>query len=193
MLERLVILGGIVAVALVAVGLVVLLGMRAKSPLVLRPLILLQRKVINPRQMRSAGAPGAYASVIRHRGRVSGLAYETPVDAVPTDDGFLIALVYGSRTDWLRNVLATGSATIVHDGQATQVDRPEVVPMHSVEARFKAGDRRGFRWLAIDEALRVHRVEPGAVGERAADALDFGATGAPAADDLGPMGARHGA
>ncbi len=162
MLERLAILGVILAIGLGAIGLVVLVGMRAKSPLVLRPLVLLQRAVINPRQMRSAGSPGAYASVIRHRGRISGRAYETPVDAVPTDDGFVIALVYGSRTSWLRNVLASGSATIVHEGQAYEVDRPEVVPMRSVEARFAAGDRRGFRWLAVDEALRVRRIEPAA-------------------------------
>jgi deazaflavin-dependent oxidoreductase (nitroreductase family) len=110
--------------------------------------------------MRSAGRPGAYASIIRHRGRVSGQAYETPVGAVATDDGFLIALVYGSRTNWLRNVLAAGSATIVNEGRAYAVDRPEVVSMRDVSASFSPGDQRGFRWLAVDQALRVRRVEP---------------------------------
>jgi deazaflavin-dependent oxidoreductase (nitroreductase family) len=129
---------------------------------VLRPLIRLQRAVINPRQMRSAGQPGAYAAVIRHRGRTSGRPYETPVGAVAVDDGFVIALVYGSRTQWLRNVLANGSATIVHEGRAYAVDQPEVVPMQEVATHFAAGDQRGFRWLGVDEALRVRRVETGA-------------------------------
>jgi deazaflavin-dependent oxidoreductase (nitroreductase family) len=163
-------LAGALFVGLVAIALVFLLGMRAKSPLVLSPLIRLQRAVINPMQMRSAGTPGAYASVIRHRGRSSGRPYETPVGVVAADDGFLIALVYGSRTNWLQNVLASGSATIVHEGQTYRVDQPEIVPMKAVAARFTTGDQQGFRRLAVDQALRVRRVEPEGAGERFTDA-----------------------
>jgi deazaflavin-dependent oxidoreductase (nitroreductase family) len=114
--------------------------------------------------MRSAGTPGAYASVIRHRGRASGRSYETPVGVVAADDGFLIALVYGSRTNWLRNVLASGSATIVHEGQTYEVDQPEVIPMHAVAARFTSSDQQGFRMLGVDQVLRVRRVAPGSAG-----------------------------
>ncbi len=156
----LVTLAGVLILGMAALALTYVLGMRAKSRLVQGPLIRLQRAVINPRQMRSAGRPGAYASIVRHRGRVSGQAYETPVGAVATDDGFLIALVYGTRTNWLRNVLAAGSATIVNEGRAYAVDRPEVVSMRDVSASFSPGDQRGFRWLAVDQALRVRRVEP---------------------------------
>ena len=154
-------LAGAALVGLVAIALAILLGMRMKSPLVLRPLIGLQRAVINPRQMRSAGTPGAYAAVIRHRGRTSGRTYETPAGAVPTEDGFVIALVYGSRTQWLRNVLASGSATIVHDGTEHEVVRPEIVPTRSVEGYFPAGDRRGFRLLDVSQCLRVRLAQPG--------------------------------
>jgi deazaflavin-dependent oxidoreductase (nitroreductase family) len=163
-------LAGILFGGLVAIALVYVVGMRMKSRLVLGPLVRLQRAVINPRQMESAGTPGAYAAVIRHRGRTSGRPYETPVGAVAVDGGFLIALVYGTRTNWLRNVLACGSATIVHEGHAYQVDQPEIVPMPSVADRFTAGDQRGFRWLAVDQALRVRRVEPGEAGPRATEA-----------------------
>lgn len=166
MLIQITTLVGALFVGLAAIGLVYLLGMRAKSPFVLSPLIRLQRAFINPRQMRSAGTPGAYASVIRHRGRTSGRLYETPVGAVATEEGFVIALVYGSRTSWLQNVLARGSATIVHEGQTYEVDQPEIVPIGSVAARFTAGDQRGFRWLAVDQALRVRRVEAEEVGAR---------------------------
>ena len=153
-------LAGALLLGLGAIALVFVLGMRTKSPLVLRPLIRMQRAILNPRQMRSAGTPGAYAAVIRHRGRVSGRPYETPVGVVSADDGFVIALPYGSRSSWLRNVLARGSATIVHDGQTYQVDHPEIVPMRTVEARFTAADQRSFRWFAVDQALRVRRVQP---------------------------------
>jgi deazaflavin-dependent oxidoreductase (nitroreductase family) len=160
MLVQLAVLAGALFVGFAAIALVYVLGMRAKSPLVQGPIIRLQRSMINPRQMRSAGTPGAYASVIRHRGRVSGQPYETPVGAVAAGDGFVIGLVYGARTHWCQNVLASGSATIVHEGQAYAVDHPEIVPMQTVATHFTAGDQRGFRRFAVDQALRVRRVEP---------------------------------
>lgn len=170
MLMQLATLAGILLGGLVAIALVYVVGMRTKSALVLGPLIWLQRAVINPKQLRSAGTPGSYASVIRHRGRKSGQPYETPVGAVAADDGFVIALVYGPRTNWLQNVLASGSATIVHEGHTYQVDQPAIVPMVSVADRFTAGDQRGFRRLRVDQALRVRRVEPGEAGARATEA-----------------------
>ncbi len=45
-----------------------------KSPLVLRPIIAMSKRFMNPAQMRTAGTRGAYAGIIRHRGRVSGTA-----------------------------------------------------------------------------------------------------------------------
>ena len=191
MLMQLATVAGTLLVGLVAIAIVYLVGMRAKSPLVLNPLIRLQRAIINPRQMRSAGTPGAYASVIRHRGRTSGQPYETPVGAVAVDDGFVIALVYGSRTNWLQNVLVSGSATIVHEGRTFQVDQPEIVPMQSVADRFAAGDQRGFRLLAVDQALRVRRVEPEGAGERFTHAARGEGAKGPAVGTTRPMGAQH--
>jgi deazaflavin-dependent oxidoreductase (nitroreductase family) len=167
-MELVVVLVGAVLVAIGGIAAVYVLGMRSRSPFVIGPLVRLQRAVINPRQLRSAGKPGAYASIIRHVGRTSGKAYETPVGVVPTEDGFLIGLVYGSGTNWLRNVLACGSATIVHEGQTYAVDRPEIVPMRMVGARFGASDQRGFRFLGVDRALRLHRMGPVEAARRAA-------------------------
>ena len=47
---------------------------------------------MNPAQMRTAGTPGAYAGIIRARGRVSGRMIETPVGIIADGDAFLIAL-----------------------------------------------------------------------------------------------------
>ena len=77
---------------------------------------------------------------------------------VPTDDGFAIALVYGNRTSWLRNVLASGQATLVTEGETWEVDQPELVPMGAVERWFTAGDVRSFRRMRVVDALRLHRV-----------------------------------
>jgi deazaflavin-dependent oxidoreductase (nitroreductase family) len=191
MFMQVAILVGALLLGVVAIALVFVLGWRAKSPLVLNPLIRLQRAILNPRQMRSAGSPGAYASVIRHRGRTSGRPYETPVGVVAADDGFLIALMYGSRTNWLQNVLASGSATIVHEGQTYAVDQPEIIPMPAVAARFASSDQQGFRVLRVDQALRVRRVEPAGAGERSSDATRGERATGPSVDTARSMGAQH--
>jgi deazaflavin-dependent oxidoreductase (nitroreductase family) len=191
MLQQLAVLAGALFVGLAAIALVYVVGMRMKSPLILSPLIRLQRAVINPRQLRSAGTPGAYAAVIRHRGRTSGRPYETPVGAVATDDGFVIALVYGSRTQWLQNVLASGSATLVHEGRTYQVDRPEIIPMQAVAAQFTSGDQQGFRLLRVDQALRVRRLEPEEAGAQLTDAPSGEGARGHSVDATRSLGAQH--
>jgi deazaflavin-dependent oxidoreductase (nitroreductase family) len=146
---------GVLILGLLAVAVAFVLGMRARLPWLLNGVRRLARGVLNPRQMRSAGTPGAYASVIRHTGRTSGRPYETPVGAVATGDGFVIALVYGPNTDWLKNVLASGSATIVNEGRTYEVERPEVIPMAAAAAYLSAGDQRTQRWFGITQFLRV--------------------------------------
>jgi hypothetical protein len=79
---------------------------------------------------------------------------------VATEDGFVIALVYGWNTDWLQNVLASGSATLVHEGHTFRVDHPEVLPIEAAAAHLSTGDRRLHRWFGINQCLRVRRVEP---------------------------------
>jgi deazaflavin-dependent oxidoreductase (nitroreductase family) len=192
-LMQLAALAGALSLAVVAIALVFVLGMRSKSPLVLGPLIRLQRAIINPRQMRSAGSPGAYAAVIHHRGRTSGQPYQTPVGVVAADDGFLIALPYGSRTNWLRNVLASGSATLVHEGRTYAVEQPEIVPMHVARAHFTAGDQRSFRWFATDQALRVRRVDPDEASTRFSPMVPRDGATRPAVDATRPMGVRRAA
>lgn len=148
------VVGGAAAVVM-ALGIVFLVGMRRKSPVVLGAVRRTNREIINPRQLASAGTPGAAASVVHHRGRRSGNEYATPVGANPIDDGFLIALPYGMQADWLRNVLAAGSATIEHEGVTYPVTAPELIPIAELADRFSATDRRVFRLFNVEHCLRV--------------------------------------
>jgi len=142
-------------IVLTTIGVVFVVGMRRKSPPVQRAVRSLNRAVFNPMQMGSAGSPGAYASLVHHVGRTSGTDYTTPIGALPAEDGFVIALPYGTTADWLQNVLAAGTATIVHDGETFSVDRPTVVPMADVAESFSESDQRIHRMFAIDQAMRV--------------------------------------
>ena len=149
--------GGLCLVA-VTMLLVFTVGMRTKSPRVLNAIRKTNRAVFNPRQ-RDAGTPGAYASLIRHTGRTTGASYETPVVAAATEDGFVVALPYGSQADWLKNVLANGTATIVCEGLTHRLKEPEVVPIGSADRYFSPKDQRAHRLFGTRECLRVHRVD----------------------------------
>ncbi len=151
---------GALFLALLSVLIVLLVGMRKKSPLVLDAVRRFNRAVSNPQQMESAGKVGAYASVIRHTGRKSGRPFETPVGVVATNGEFVIALPYGSNADWLKNVLASGSATIINEGNIYEVDQPEIIPTDAVAAHFPPKEQRSLRLFGVDQCLRVRRSEP---------------------------------
>jgi deazaflavin-dependent oxidoreductase (nitroreductase family) len=145
--------------ALSAIAIVYVLGIRSGSSTVRNAARRFHHTVGNRVQMRSAGMPGTFASVIRHQGRRTGNTYETPVWAVPTEDGFVIAIVYGSRSDWLKNVMASGAAAIVHKGETYPVNQPEVLPMETARAYFPATLQRIHRRIRVDRCLRVRRVK----------------------------------
>ena len=113
-----------------------------------------------PLAMRSAGTEQSSTSVVRHVGRRSGRSYETPVVAVDHDNSFLIALPYGERTDWMKNVLASGTATVVTHGQSHEVDQPQVIPMTDATRFFRSKEQKLHRRFAIDTCLQLHLIAP---------------------------------
>ena len=69
----------------------------------------------------------------------------------------MIALPYGPGADWVRNVLASGSATLVHEGSTIPIDRPEVVPVELVNDDLPPSQQRVLRVFGVEECLRVQR------------------------------------
>lgn len=98
--------------------------------------------------------------------------------AVPSVDGFVVALPYRPRTDWVRNVIAAGSATVDHEGQAVRVDRPELLAGAEADALLLRTGRRTRRLYGVTDVLRLRWAEaPAAAG----GATDGRAAGAPSA------------
>ncbi len=146
----------LVGVAALSLGLLVV-GMRWKLPPVLDAVRRLNRSFSNPRVMRTAGTDATQTSVIQHVGRASGRAYETPIDAIPAKTGFLIALPYGNRADWLRNVLAAGSATVITQGETVGVDRPTIVATADVAGHIPAKTLRTLRLFGVSQCLYLEK------------------------------------
>jgi deazaflavin-dependent oxidoreductase (nitroreductase family) len=92
-----------------------------------------------PRRIVNATAPLAKAlagrrgvplwALIRHRGRRSGTAYETPIAIVPTKDPsiIMIGLPWGRDTNWGRNVMAGSGASLRWKGRELTLTHPRMV------------------------------------------------------------------
>jgi deazaflavin-dependent oxidoreductase (nitroreductase family) len=64
--------------------------------------------------------------VVRHVGRTSGTAYETPVNLFRDGDRYVFALTYGSGSQWVKNVLAAGGCTVRTRGKTVELTDPTV-------------------------------------------------------------------
>ena len=132
-----------------------MLGMRYKWPVVLDLVRRMNKRVFNPRQMRSAGTPGAYAGIIHHIGRNSGRRYRTPVGVVEHDSELFIVLPYGTRPDWLKNVLRAGSAEVTHEGADYEVGDPQLTEIRDVPEVFGTTEQTGQRLFRVERCLRL--------------------------------------
>src|ERR1700738_4468789 len=65
--------------------------------------------------------------IITHLGRKSGKVYRTPVNVFRAPNGFLIALTYGTQSEWVKNVLAAGGCQLETRGQRYQLSSPTIV------------------------------------------------------------------
>ena len=110
----------------------------------------INKRVFNPIALR-----GEKYAVMTHVGRSSGATYRTPMDAHPTGDGYVFVLVYGSRSDWVRNVLASGSASLRVDGQDVLLTSPRLVDEEEAFGAVSSDVKRPPKMLKITEFLRM--------------------------------------
>lgn len=112
-------------------------------------------RVVTNRVLRHlVGVVPTFVEVL-HVGRRTGRRYATPVVAFRSDDGFAIALTYGAGTDWARNVLAAGGATLRRAHGTTAVTAPRIVTGTDALALVPAFVRPVLRLLRVDQVLHV--------------------------------------
>jgi deazaflavin-dependent oxidoreductase (nitroreductase family) len=93
-----------------------------------------------------------HAAVIEHRGRNSGKTYQTPAMAFVEDGSLAVVLNYGEQSDWVRNVVAAGTAVVLHRGKRYTLSAPRIVSLDSPELPA------GVRAIGVSErrALTPH-------------------------------------
>ncbi|WP_395308391.1 nitroreductase family deazaflavin-dependent oxidoreductase [Mycobacterium sp. AMU20-3851] len=114
------------------------------------------RKYVNPLVEPLAGYVPLW-SAVDHVGRKTGTGYRTPVTAFPTADGVAVLLPYGSDTDWVRNLMASGSGRLQIDGRSLLVEQPRVVSLREAVAAMDAPWRHVLRVAPIGSALLLTR------------------------------------
>jgi deazaflavin-dependent oxidoreductase (nitroreductase family) len=149
-----VVVGTLVAGVVTFLGLL-LAGLRWQVGPALDVIRRMNRSVTNPRVMRTAGTSVTQTSVIEHVGRNSGRSYQTPIDVIESPTGLLIALPYGTRADWLRNVQAAGSATVVTQGRRIGVARPTIVATAEVAELIPKRTMRMLRLFGVGQFLHL--------------------------------------
>ena len=156
------------ACAVVAVGLVGALAVVLASPVVLPRIIRRHPDWLRlgfferyaEFRRRRAGRRHSVTALLTHVGRRSKKTYRTPVGARPYGDGFVVALPYGSRTDWCRNVMAAGTCRLAWIAQSYELEQPEIISGSQVfqalpvwpRILVRGGGTHDFLWLHTKEA-----------------------------------------
>jgi hypothetical protein len=97
-------------------------------------------------------------SIVGHAGRVSGREYRNPVSAYPLGDGFVIPVLYGIESQWVRNVMTVGRLTLRTKGRDHLLQRPEFIPPAQALAAFPPLLRRYFHSRNIQDFVWAHQV-----------------------------------
>jgi deazaflavin-dependent oxidoreductase (nitroreductase family) len=110
----------------------------------------INKRVFNPMELRRGSRP-----VLTHVGRSSGTTYRTPLDAHPVEGGYVFVLVYGSRSDWVRNALAAGRARLTAEGRDIELTAPRLISGDEAWQAIADDVKRPPGVLRITEYLRM--------------------------------------
>jgi deazaflavin-dependent oxidoreductase (nitroreductase family) len=94
--------------------------------------------------------------ILKHLGRKSGRVYRTPVNVFRASNGFIIALTYGSQSEWVKNVFATGGCELRTRGKRYELSAPKVV-RDSTRKRFPFPVRLVLRTVGANEYMELSK------------------------------------
>jgi deazaflavin-dependent oxidoreductase (nitroreductase family) len=96
--------------------------------------------------------------VVVHRGRTTGKQFRTPVNVFPRPgDRYVLALTYGSDTDWVKNVVAAGGCELLTRGTHIELTAPRL--FHDEARReIRVVERSILGLLHVYDFLELHVV-----------------------------------
>jgi deazaflavin-dependent oxidoreductase (nitroreductase family) len=98
--------------------------------------------------------------IIVHRGRRSQREYRSPVNVFVAGGGYVVALTYGTDSDWVKNVLAAGGCDLVTRGRTVHVTAPTI--FHDEARRHLPRLVRPIlRMMGVADFMRLSRTAVG--------------------------------
>lgn len=94
-------------------------------------------------------------AILSHTGRKSGKLYRIPIIAEPLGDGFVFALTYGKKVDWLENVMAKGGCALYWKHKEYKLVRPEFIDKEAALKAFPKIIQAGLRRMGIEYYLKL--------------------------------------
>jgi deazaflavin-dependent oxidoreductase (nitroreductase family) len=125
---------------------------------------LVTNRVVGPVARRLPGF-----AIVSHVGRRSGRVYRTPVNLFRAEARYVIALTYGSDSQWVLNVLAAGAVDIETRGQRLHLVGPEVVT-DAQRSLVPPPVRQVLRLVNVSEFMLLRRAGAGPVNAEGARA-----------------------
>jgi hypothetical protein len=113
------------------------------------------KHVTNKLLIHICGKKFGHFVILSHIGRKSGRLYRIPIIAEPITNGFVIALTYGRKVDWVENVLAKGGCSVLWKNKEYPLFHPEFVAKEIGLSAFPALFRTGLRMMGIQYYLRL--------------------------------------
>jgi deazaflavin-dependent oxidoreductase (nitroreductase family) len=118
--------------------------------------------LINPIVLRVAGRRWMpILGILRHRGRLSGRTYATPLGMRPLGDTFVMPRTFGENASWYLNVQAAGWCVVTYRGRDYTLVDPEVVDYTTAAPAFPRYELLQFRVIGINEYLRLRKAPAG--------------------------------
>ncbi|NND01767.1 MAG: nitroreductase family deazaflavin-dependent oxidoreductase [Acidimicrobiia bacterium] len=111
----------------------------------------INKRVFNPRQLKNDKWV-----VLTHRGRSSGTDYQTPLEAFRDGDSYLFILMYGTESDWVKNVMASGHAKLRDkSGEVVGLESPRLVAEAEFWTRIPADTKPPAGFMNVHDFLEM--------------------------------------
>ena len=124
-----------------------------------RVILSFNKHILNPLFLKFAGRTRTPFAVVYHIGRRSGKPYSTPIIVMRVGSGFVIALTYGPKVDWYRNLQAAGGAILLWHGREYPIGKPEPLDVEAGLAEFAPWQQKILRARNVRDFVCVPSLE----------------------------------
>ena len=108
------------------------------------------KRLFNKLELRKGVRP-----VLTHVGRSSGSTFRTPLDAHPVDGGYIFIALYGADSDWVKNILAAGTALLTLGDDEFELVNPRVVSKDVAWPQMAKETKEPPKFLRVTEFLQM--------------------------------------